>query len=274
MSETAVDRYAVVGNPIAHSKSPAIHGMFAQHTGEPIEYAKVLIEKGHFEKDVAAFFAGGGKGLNVTVPFKGEAYRYADQLTERGRLAGAINTLALQADGSILGDNTDGAGFIKDLNRLGWRICGGSVLILGAGGAAMGLLHPLLLAGPTRVVIANRTASKAQHLAATHAEFGNVSGCGYEGVGAAPFDLVINATASSLQGELPAVSASILASHSCVYDLMYADQPTVFLRWAKQQGAAEVADGLGMLVGQAAEAFRVWRNVSPPMQPILKALRN
>lgn len=268
-----MDRYAVVGNPIAHSKSPAIHRIFATQTGEPIQYDTQLAEPASFAEDVTAFFALGGKGMNVTVPFKEEAYLYADALTERGRLAKAINTLVLQADGSILGDNTDGAGFICDLLRLGWDVDGKRVLILGAGGAVRGIMHPLLQSRPAEVVIANRTEYRAENLALAFEPYGEVRGCGYDAIGGGAFDIVINGTSSSLNGEVPPVTPTVFASHTCVYDLMYANEPTAFLEWARSLGVQDTADGLGMLVGQAAEAFRVWRGKMPDMNAALEALR-
>lgn len=268
-----MDRYAVVGNPIAHSKSPAIHRLFAEQTGEAMEYNKILVAPNAFAEEASAFFALGGQGLNVTVPFKEAAYRFADDLTERGRLAEAINTLALQPDGSILGDNTDGAGFMLDLQRLNWPVAGKRILILGAGGAVRGILHPLLQSQPANVVIANRTLAKAEALAAAFRNYGDITAVGFDALNTA-FDLIVNGTSSSLSGEIPPLSASCIGPQTCVYDLMYASELTPFLRWAKDNGALAVSDGLGMLVGQAAEAFALWRGRSPDMGAVLDALRN
>ena len=268
-----MDRYAVVGNPIAHSKSPAIHGMFAEQTGEPMVYDKLLASPESFAEEATAFFALGGKGLNVTVPFKEEAYLYADALTDRGRVAKAINTLVLQPDGSILGDNTDGAGFMCDLKRLGWSVEGKRVLVLGAGGAVRGILHPMFQSRPAEVVIVNRTDWRAENLATAFEPYGEVRGGGFDAVGDTCYDLVINGTSSSLSGDIPPVPTSAFSAQTCVYDLMYAKELTAFLAWAQELGVHEVADGLGMLVGQAAEAFRVWRGKVPDINAVLEALR-
>ncbi len=268
---TERDRYAVVGHPVAHSKSPRIHRQFAEQTGEPVEYRAIDIPPGEFAARVQAFFAAGGKGLNVTLPYKEEAYRLAERLTRRARQAGAVNTLALQGDGSLLGDNTDGAGLVQDLqHNLHWDIRGLRVLLLGAGGAVRGVIGPLLEQQPAVLVIANRTPEKAVQLATA---FGSgVRGCGYAALAGEAFDLVINGTSASLAGELPPLPAGLLAAGACCYDMMYGPEPTVFLRWAQDHGAA-TADGLGMLVEQAAEAFFLWRRVRPQTGPVLQALR-
>lgn len=268
------DRYAVFGNPVEHSKSPLIHQAFAVQTGEAIEYSKQLVELDKFDHAADTFFAEGGKGLNITVPFKQEAYSYAARLTARARHAGAVNTLAMQDDGTILGDNTDGIGMVRDmLANLGWQIKGKKVLILGAGGAVRGILEPLLVQLPQHVVIANRTLSKALQLAKGFAEMGYLLGCDYEMLKGQQFDLIINGTSASLAAQLPPLPDGLLAAQACCYDMMYAAQPTVFLVWAKQQGAASVADGLGMLVEQAAESFRLWRGVSPNTAPVIAGIR-
>lgn len=267
------DHYAVFGNPINHSKSPHIHRQFAEQTTQDMNYTKQLVAEGAFEQAADEFFAQGGKGLNITVPFKLDAYSYAARLTPRARRAGAVNTLAMQADGTVLGDNTDGIGMIHDMHNLGWDLRGKRVLVLGAGGAVRGILQPLLEQEPAVVVIANRTFHKAEQLAQGFHDAGNIQAVTYEQLGAEQFDVLINATSASISGDLPPVPASILAPGACCYDMMYGAEPTVFLRWAQAQGAAQIADGLGMLVGQAAEAFYMWRQIRPEVMPVINAIR-
>lgn len=273
------DRYAVFGNPVAHSKSPQIHAAFAQQTQQDLHYDRQLVELGQFAVAAREFFEGGGKGLNITVPFKLDAYAFASQLTPRALQAGAVNTLARQPDGSILGDNTDGAGLVADITaNLGWPVRGKKILLLGAGGAVRGVLGPLLLqqylqVPPQQMVIANRTAQKAVELAAAFRAQGDICGCGYDQLGDAQFDIVINGTSASLAGDLPPLPANLLAADACCYDMMYGATPTVFMQWAAQHGAAHIADGLGMLVEQAAEAFFVWRGVRPRTQTVMQQLR-
>lgn len=268
------DRYAVFGNPIAHSRSPQIHRLFAAQTGEDLVYERQLVEQGSFVAAADGFFRAGGKGLNITVPFKLDACSYAGQLTPRARRAAAVNTLALQADGSVLGDNTDGAGMVRDiLHNLGWSIRGKKVLLLGAGGAVRGVIEPLLSERPLTITIANRTVEKAVELAAAFADLGPVEGCGFANLEGRTFDLVINGTSASLGGDLPPLPPGILAPGCCCYDMMYGNQPTVFMVWAGNHGASQVADGLGMLVEQAAEAFYLWRGVRPETAPVIEELR-
>lgn len=261
--------YAVFGNPVAHSKSPLIHAAFARQTGQDLDYVALLAPLDGFARAVAAFRDGGGDGANVTVPFKEEACRIADRLSPRAQLAGAVNTLSFDAAG-IAGDNTDGAGLVADLTRnLQRDLAGRRILLLGAGGAARGVIGPLLDQGPATLVIANRTASRAQDLATL---FGRgVMACGFADIEGA-FDLVINATAASLSGELPPLPPAVFAADALAYDMMYG-RDTPFLAFARQHGAA-AADGLGMLVEQAAEAFHVWRGVRPDTAPVIDALRN
>lgn len=266
-----MDRYAVVGNPIAHSKSPIIHQLFAEQTGQSLTYDKLLVELTAFDEEVTSFFALGGRGLNVTVPFKEQAYRYADTMTERGRLAGAVNTLALQNDGTVLGDNTDGSGLVADLLALGWALREQRILILGAGGAVRGIVGPLLAQQPQSLLIANRTVEKAGAIAQIFPA-GAVEVSGYAEL-RGNFDLVINGTSASLAGELPPVPNGLVGADSAAYDLMYGAEPTAFLRWAAEQGVGQSADGLGMLVEQAAEAFYLWRGVRPETRPVLAKLR-
>jgi len=266
------DSYAVVGNPIAHSLSPRIHGAFAAQTGEDIHYEKRLVEMGGFADFAREFFAAGGCGLNVTLPFKLDACAFADVLTERARAAGAVNTLAKQPDGGVLGDNTDGAGLVADIRRnLGWEIRGKRVLLLGAGGAARGALLPLLAEKPAQIHIANRTAAKAEQLAQEFSAGAAVTAGGLEDFPGS-FDLVINASAAGLSNEMPALPASVIGPGCRAYDMVYGAEPTPFMRWAAQLGA-QTADGLGMLVGQAAEAFYLWRGLRPAVAPVLEMLR-
>ncbi|MFD1216730.1 shikimate dehydrogenase [Microbulbifer celer] len=267
------DRYAVIGNPIKQSMSPDIHGAFARETAQDMEYGKLFAEVDGFKPVVDKFFADGGKGLNITAPFKLDAFDYADSLSERARTAGAVNTLALQNDGTLLGDNTDGPGLVSDIvNNLGWKIAGQKVLVLGAGGATRGTLLPLLKQQPAQLHIANRTAHKAQQLAEDFSGYGAITASGLDAVPEG-FDLVINASAASLSGELPPLSPRALAEGCCAYDMVYGAQPTPFMRWAAELGA-EVSDGLGMLVGQAAESFALWRGVRPQVAPVLTMLRD
>lgn len=268
------DRYAVFGNPIEHSRSPEIHRMFALQTGEDICYQRQLVALGEFESAADDFFNGGGKGLNITLPFKLDAFGYAGELTPRARRAGAVNTLALQVDGGILGDNTDGHGLVRDMAvNHGWRIAGQSLLVLGAGGAVRGALAPLLGERPASVVVANRTVDKARQLASAFDDLGPVEGCGFGDLAGSGFDLIINATSASLAGDLPPLPVGLISSKTCCYDMMYGAEPTVFMRWVLAQGAAAVADGLGMLVEQAAESFYLWRGVRPLTAAVVKKLR-
>lgn len=267
------DLYAVFGNPINHSKSPAIHRQFAEQTGQDMNYIKQLVSEGEFAKAAETFFAQGGKGLNITVPFKIDAYQFAQRLTPRAERAGAVNTLAKTSDGSILGDNTDGIGMIHDMHNLDWDIEGKRVLILGAGGAVRGILQPLLEENPAQVVIANRTFDKAEELVKQFHDLGDMKAKSFEQLANETFDIVINGTSASLQGDLPPLPDKLLAPGACCYDMMYGSEPTVFLRWAQEHGAAQLADGLGMLVGQAAEAFYLWRQIRPEVVPVITALR-
>lgn len=267
------DLYVVFGNPINHSKSPVIHRQFAEQTNQDMHYTKQLVNEGEFAKAAQQFFAQGGKGLNVTVPFKMDAFDFAQTLTARAERAGAVNTLARLSDGSILGDNTDGIGMIHDMHNLGWEIQGKRVLILGAGGAVRGILQPLLEENPARVTIANRTLSKAEELAKNFLDLGDLQAKSFAQLTGDVFDIVINGTSASMQGELPPLPKNLLAQSACCYDMMYGAEPTIFLQWAKNNGAAQIADGLGMLIGQAAEAFYVWRRIRPEVVPVITALR-
>lgn len=270
-----MDRYAVVGNPIAHSKSPEIHALFAQQTGQSMSYEKMLVELGQFDSEVQAFFANGGEGLNVTVPFKEDAYGFADKLTPRAQLAGAVNTLIRQTDGSILGDTTDGAGLVEDIRRQGWALEHQRVLVLGAGGAVRGVIQPLLEKNVASLTIANRTLSKAQRLSELFANYGAVNACTFEQTVDRPFDLIINGTSAGLAGTVPALPAAALDGIDYVYDMIYSSDLTDFLRWAVEHGVPQsrCCDGLGMLVGQAAESFFLWRGIKPECEPVIEVLR-
>ncbi|EXI91973.1 MAG: Shikimate dehydrogenase [Candidatus Accumulibacter sp. BA-94] len=268
------DRYAVFGNPVSHSKSPAIHAAFAAACNQDLAYEAILAPQDGFADCVRAFVAGGGCGANVTLPFKREACRLATRLTPRARLAGAVNTLSFDAP-EWLGDNTDGAGLLRDLtHNLGCPIAGMRVLLLGAGGAARGVLGPLLDAGPRRLVIANRTEASAHELAVRMRSGGEVSGCSYPQLAGQSFDLLINATSASLAGASLPLPNGLFAPGSLAYDMMYGEQETPFLRLAGSRGAARLADGLGMLVEQAAEAFRLWRGVRPATASVMAMLRS
>jgi shikimate dehydrogenase len=268
------DRYAVFGNPIAHSKSPQIHARFAEQTGQALTYTAEHIEENDFEAAVERFLQGDGKGLNITVPFKERAWALAQWRSERAELAGAVNTLYRLDEGRIAGDNTDGVGLVRDLaDNNGVTLNGARVLVLGAGGAVRGVLQPLLAAGVASILVANRTLARAQTLAELFAEDGRVQACGFDQVPAEAFDLIINGTSASLQGELPPVPAATVSAQTACYDMMYGAEPTPFCRWASELGAERVIDGLGMLVEQAAESFRIWRGVQPQTAPVIKALR-
>jgi shikimate dehydrogenase len=266
------DQYAVIGNPIAHSKSPQIHTLFAQQTGQDIHYDRILGES--FAEDARRFFDSGGKGLNVTVPFKQQAYEFADELTERASSAAAVNTLILLSDGRIRGDNTDGAGLVTDLgcNHL-FNFAGAQILLLGAGGASRGVLQPLLAQSPARLVIANRTAAKALALAQAVEGLGPVTGCGLDALEGKQFDLIINATAAGLSGDLPEIPEDCLLDGGWTYDMMYASEATAFVKWGQSHGAGKALDGLGMLVEQAAESFYLWRGIRPETSRVIAALR-
>jgi len=268
------DKYAVFGNPVKHSRSPDIHARFAAQTGQDISYERQLVDINGFATAADRFFADGGRGLNITLPFKLDAYDYADELTPRARRAGAVNTLARQNSGIILGDNTDGAGMVRDmLINLRWPLAGKRILVLGAGGAVRGVLEPLLQQQPASITIANRTEAKAVALAKAFVDLGAVTGCGFGELAGHQFDAIINGTSASLSGDLPPLPETVVTPVTCCYDMMYGNEPTVFLRWAKTLGATMRADGLGMLVEQAAESFRLWRGVSPDTNAVIAYLR-
>ena len=262
--------YAVFGNPIGHSKSPLIHAEFARQTRQDMDYAALLASLDGFADTLDAFRAQGGAGANITVPFKEQAFRYATHKTPRAEAAGAINTLKFEA-AEALGDNTDGAGLVRDLTaNLKQSLQGKRILLMGAGGAARGVIAPLLTENPTALVIANRTPEKAEQLAQL---FGaKPQACSYAQLSGQHFDLVINATAASLQGELPPLPDDLLNPGALAYDMMYGIE-TPFMAWARVHGAGLVADGLGMLVEQAAESFYLWRGVRPKTTSVIGMLR-
>lgn len=274
MSPSTTDRYGVMGNPIAHSKSPMIHSLFASQTKQSLSYEAILVEIGAFNEAVEAFRATGGKGLNVTVPFKRDAWKRVDERSPCAELAGAVNTIVVRDDGSLLGDNTDGTGLVRDIrDNLKLPLAGKNILILGAGGAVRGILGPILEEKPASVTIANRTPVRAQELADAFEEFGTIDGCGFDELDGSSFDIVINGTSASLKGEVPPLPDALLAKGALCYDMMYGAAPTAFMEWADDHNSSHIADGLGMLVEQAAESFLLWRGVKPQTAPVIKAVR-
>jgi len=270
-----IDRYAVFGNPIAHSKSPQIHTLFAQQTKQNLSYTAELAEIGEFDSAVKKFIEANGKGLNITVPFKEDAWQSATERSLRAERAGAVNTLMLQADGSLYGDTTDGVGLVRDLafnHKI--EIKDKDILIIGAGGAVRGVLEALLEQQPASLLITNRTKQKAITLAEIFSSLGNIKGCGLDGVDDKQFDIVINGTSASLKGDLPDLPNSIFAANACSYDMMYSAQATPFMQWSTENGATKVFDGLGMLVEQAAESFYIWRKVKPDTKPVISHIRS
>ncbi len=271
------DAYAVVGYPIAHSKSPLIHRLFAEQTGEDISYEAILVDTDDttFVWAMADLKNRGYKGINITVPYKLDAFEYADTLSERAQTAHAVNTFIFNEDGSTTGDNTDGIGLVNDIEINGQRAFKGQkVLILGAGGAVQGILQPLLEKQPASVHIANRTAKRAQILGERFDTEIPITASGWEDIPNGPYDIIINGTSASLEGKLPPISSDLIACDSLVYDMMYGQEPTVFMQWAKQhQPDCKTMDGLGMLVGQAAEAFFLWRGVRPQTAEVIETVR-
>ena len=268
-----MDRYGVFGNPIGHSKSPQIHRLFAEQTGQSLSYEPLLAPLEDFPGFAREFFTQ-GLGANVTVPFKEQAFRLADQLSERAQRAGAVNTLKKLEDGTLLGDNTDGIGLVRDLlDNAGVALQGQRILLLGAGGAARGVLEPLMAQRPAELVIANRTQSKAQQLAGEFAQLGPLSASAFDQL-TGPFDVIINGTSASLSGALPPLSESLIrAGETLCYDMMYSAAQTPFCAWAASHGA-RTRDGLGMLVEQAAAAFELWRGIRPESAAVLAQLRS
>lgn len=268
-----IEDYAVMGNPISHSKSPSIHTLFSEQTQQSIHYTAIQVDTGGFNHAVGNFAATGGKGLNITVPFKEEAWALVSKRSERAERAGAVNTIKIEND-ELFGDNTDGVGLVNDLtvnHRI--ELKGKNILLMGAGGAARGVLIPLLNQKPSFLFIANRTPDKAKDLAVDFSDAGNIEGGGYEHLPDKKFDVVINATAASLQGDLPPLPDTLLNDDACCYDMMYGAKPTPFMLWATEHGAKKVLDGLGMLVEQAAESFYIWRGVKPETKVVIDKLR-
>jgi len=272
--EPLTDHYAVIGNPVAQSKSPGIHAAFARATGHAMEYRTILAPRDAFAASVARFAGVGGQGLNVTVPFKVEAFALARTRSARAESAGACNTLKREGDGWH-GDNTDGAGLLRDLtSNLGVAVAGRDVLVLGAGGAARGMLLPLAHAGPRSLSIANRTAAKATALADGIAVHARVDALPIDALSQRRFDIVINATSAGMLEDTPLPwPTTLFRPGAFAYDVVYGDAPTLFIRWARAAGAARSADGLGMLVEQAAESFALWRGVRPDTAAVYAAMR-
>ena len=269
------DRYAVFGNPIKHSKSPQIHKLFARQTKQSLIYTAELVEIGQFNQAIKDFIKNNGKGLNVTVPFKEDAWSCATQRSDRAQRAGAVNTLIVKPEGELFGDTTDGIGLVRDLTlNHDIQLNDKDILIIGAGGAVRGVLEAILAQQPTSLLITNRTKQKALQLAKDFSDLGNIKGCGLDEIKNASFDIVINGTSASLQGELPPLPDSIFRKNSCSYDMMYATQATPFMQWSTNNGAIKVFDGLGMLVEQAAESFYLWRNVRPETKPVIQHIRD
>jgi shikimate dehydrogenase len=270
-----VDHYAVVGNPVAHSLSPRIHAEFARTTGQSLEYQAIEIASDSFAAGIADLQQRGFRGLNVTVPFKVAAWELCNSLTARARTAAAVNTVCLQADGTMHGDNTDGIGLIRDLvDNLKIDIEQQNILILGAGGAVRGVLEPLLALSPSRITVANRDIDRALGLARDFRSFGEIEVIAYNQLISRDYHLIINATAAGLSNQLPPISAAVLERASVCYDMMYnLSAPTSFVQWSRAQGVARSHDGLGMLVEQAAEAFYLWRGQHPDTSRLLSILR-
>lgn len=266
-----MDRYAVFGNPIGQSKSPFIHRQFALQCNQSMQYDAILAPVEGFADSWADFVSSGGKGGNVTAPFKEQAFQLAEMLSERAQQAGAVNTLYINNSGQLCGDNTDGIGLVADLTRLGINLSGSNVLLLGAGGASRGVIGPLLEAGVTQLVLANRTVSKAKTIAANYDD--RVSVCSLTDIPEHAFQLIINATSSGLTGSRPDLDCKHLKSCQLAYDMVYGAEPTAFMQWAQQQGVAQQADGLGMLLCQAAAAFQIWRGVKPDIEPVMALLK-
>ena len=267
-----MDRYVVIGNPVAHSLSPAIHARFAEQTGEALAYERMLVPSAEFAQHAGAFFAGGGRGANVTLPFKVDAYEFAGERSERARIAGAANFLMARS-GVIFADNTDGAGLVADLQRnLGIVLRGAAILLVGAGGAARGVVAPLLGEGLARLVIANRTPVRAEDLARRFAALGAVEACALDAIPAARFDVVLNATSSSTHGERLALRDGVIGPGVLAYDMAYGPAARPFVEAARALGA-RASDGLGMLVEQAAESFHLWRGKRPQTAAVLSELR-
>ncbi|ARJ41512.1 shikimate dehydrogenase [Pantoea alhagi] len=267
-----MDNFVVIGNPIAHSKSPLIHHEFAKQTGIEHRYGRLLAPLDSFAASLHDFLRQGGKGANVTLPFKQQAYELADVLTERAALAGAVNTLYMRQDGKLVGDNTDGIGLLSDLERLSFIKPGDNILLVGAGGAARGVILPLLSFGCS-LTLTNRTPARANELAAIFAHTGEIEALAMTELAGKKFDLIINATSSGVDGAVPALPASLITPGTRCYDMFYQQAATPFLNWCQHAGATATADGIGMLVGQAAHAFLLWHGILPDVAPVLSRLQ-
>ena len=269
-----MSQYAVVGNPVKHSKSPRIHSLFASQTGMDLAYTAIQLKPENFEAGVRKFFADGGAGLNVTVPFKEKAFLLADSCSERASLAQAVNTLCVDGDGALIGDNTDGVGLVRDIKgNHQFEIRQRRILLLGAGGAVRGALSALVAEDPAEITIANRTPGKALQLKAEFGHLADLTAVGFGELDATAFDLVINGTSLGLEGKLPPISKAVISSACCCYDMVYADSDTVFVRWARDNGAVLALDGLGMLVEQAAGSFAIWHGLRPQTLSVISQLR-
>jgi len=271
--DPSVDNYCVMGNPVAHSRSPQIHAAFAEQTQQNIFYQAIQVDDGKFKAALKEFQAQGGKGLNITVPFKGDAWEVSESRSNKAERALAVNTISFDDAGNIIGDNTDGVGLIRDLtHNHDISIKDKDILVLGAGGAVRGILDPLFDSEAGRVTITNRTVSRAEELADIFSDRGAISVCGYDELAGSSFDIIINGTSASLQGEVPPLPENLLNDNACCYDMMYSTSNTPFVSWAKARSATKAFDGLGMLVEQAAESFFIWRGVRPDTVPVIKML--
>jgi len=269
-----MDNYAIVGNPVSHSKSPLIHTEFAKQTQQDITYTVIEAPVDRFVETVKAFEAAGGKGLSITLPFKNEAYAIANLHSKLAQQARAANTLAFRDDNTVYADSTDGPGLVQDItNNLHYSLRQKKVLILGAGGVVKCIVGPLLAQAPARLDVANRTAEKAIDIARQFELCGEINGMGLQDMMEAPYDLIINATSASVTGNIPNITAEMIGPKTWCYDLFYSDEPTAFLQWSKQQGADRCIDGLGMLVEQAAAQFYLWRGIYPNAKPVIELLR-
>lgn len=269
-----MDRYAVVGFPVTHSKSPFIHAMFAEQTKQALTYERLEAAPEQFLGSVKAFFAAGGRGLNVTVPHKEAAFKLVHQHSPDALKAGAVNTVSVLADGTLAGANTDGIGLVRDIEQNHRRsLQDARVLILGAGGAVRGLLPRLIAARPKQIIIANRTLSRAEALVQLFADEFAIDAREYSALAGITPDWIINGSAAGLSGDMPDLPPTLISDHTCCYDMVYAPGGTVFQHWARQHGADLALDGTGMLVEQAAESFYIWRGVRPATAPVLQALR-
>jgi shikimate dehydrogenase len=265
-----MDRYAVIGHPITHSLSPQIHALFAEQTNQDMQYEGIELPITSFETRVWQLFKDGYSGFNVTVPFKTDAFDFVDEMTDRAKRARAVNTLKKLDNDRVFGDTTDGVGLLNDLTEnLNWSLNDKNIVILGAGGAVRGVLEPMIAADPKSIQVANRTLKKAEELAD---DFPEIMPCTFDEL-SGTIDILINGTSASLSGRVPPVDESLINPDTRCYDMMYGKTPTAFLQWAQAQGATHCADGLGMLVGQAADSFEIWRGIRPNTRPVIEALR-